>query len=128
MSQLFKNKISIHILLDFLEKINCQKMDNFYIVDITAYKRSIYINALKSFLSQLKEFYYPSKYHYIDPENINQNKFNTIVRQICNYTNTHYEKKIRHDQSRYSVIYRIYFSSNSNQNPTDSSPSVVNGD
>ncbi len=122
MSQLFKNKISIHILLDFLEKINCQKMDNFYIVDITAYKRSIYINALKPFLSELKEFYYPSKYSYIDPENTNQNKFNTIVRQICNYTNTHYEKKLRHDQSKYSVVYRIYFSSNSTPNPTDDVP------
>jgi hypothetical protein len=122
MSQLFKNKISIHILLDFLEKINCQKMDNFYIVDITAYKRSIYINALKPFLSELKEFYYPSKYSYIDPENMNQNKFNTIVRQICKYTNTHYEKKLRHDQSKYSVVYRIYFSSNSTPTPTDDVP------
>lgn len=112
MSQLFKNKISIQFLLDFLEKINCQKMDNFYIVDITAYKRSIYINALKPFLSQLKEFYYPSKIKYIDPENVNQNKFNTIIRQICKYTNTPYEKKLRHDQSKYSVVYNIYFSSN----------------
>lgn len=122
MSQLFKNKISIIILLDFLEKINCQKMDNFYVVDITAYKRSIYINALKPFLSQLKEFYYPSKYNYIDAENMNQNKFNTIIRQISKYTNTYYEKKLRHDQSKYSVVYRIYFSSNSNP------PASVNGD
>jgi hypothetical protein len=128
MSQLFKNKISINILLDFLEKINCQKMEHYYIVDITAYKRSIYIDALKPFLSQLKEFYYPSKYNYIDPENINQNKFNTIIRQICKYTNTHYEKKLRHDQSRYSVVYRIYFSSNSNPNPTSSVSSIVNND
>lgn len=122
MSQLFKNKISIQFLLDFLEKINCQKMDNFYIVDITAFKRSIYINALKPFLSELKEFYYPSKYIYIDSENTNQNKFNTIVRQICKYTKTHCEKTLRHDQSKYSVVYRIYFSPESNPNPTDDVP------
>ena len=109
MSQLFKTKISIKILLDFLEKINCQKTEHYYIVDITAYKRSVYIEALKPFLHELREFYYASKYNYIDPENINQNKFNTIVRQICKYTNTHYEKKLRHDQSKYSVVYRIYF-------------------
>jgi retron-type reverse transcriptase len=119
MSQLFKTKISINILLEFLEKINCQKMEHYYIVDITAYKRSIYIDALKPFLHELREFYYASKYNYIDPENINQNKFNTIVRQICKYTNTHYEKKLRHDQSKYSVVYRIYFSSNSNPNQTN---------
>ena len=109
MSQLFKTKISISTLLEFLEKINCQKTEHYYIVDITAYKRSVYIDALKPFLHELREFYYSSKYNYIDPENINQNKFNTIVRQICKYTNTHYEKKLRHDQSKYSVVYRIYF-------------------
>jgi len=111
MSQIFKNKISIHILFSFLEKINCQKANNFYIVDVTAYKRSIYINALSSFLEELKKYYYSSKYIYINPETMNQNKFNTIVRQICKYTNTHYEKILRHDQSKYSVMYRIYFSS-----------------
>ena len=110
MSQLFKTNISIHILFGFLEKINCQKMENYYIVDITAYKRSIYIDALKPFLHNLKEFYHSSKYNYIDPEVMNQNKFNTIIRQICKFTNTHYTKRLRHDQSKYSVVYHIHFS------------------
>lgn len=114
MSQLFKTNISIHILFEFLEKINCQKMENYYIVDIIAYKRSIYIDALKPFLQSLKEFYYSSKYNYIDPENITQNKFNTIIRQICKFTNTQYTKKLRHDQSKYSVVYHIHFSANAN--------------
>jgi len=110
MSQLFKTNISIHILFGFLEKINCQKMENYYIVDITAYKRSIYIDALKPFLHNLREFYHSSKYNYIDPEIMNQNKFNTIIRQICKFTNTQYTKRLRHDQSKYSVVYHIYFS------------------
>ncbi len=110
MSQLFKSDISINILFDFLESINCQKVDNYYIVDITAYKRSIYIDVLKAFLNKLKEFYYSSKYNYINPENINHNKFNTIIRQICKYTKTQFIKRLRHDQSKYSVVYHIYFS------------------
>ena len=110
MSQLFKMNISIHILFGFLEKINCQKMDNYYIVDITAYKRSIYIDALKPFLHNLKEFYHSSKYNYIDPEVMTQNKFNTIIRQICKFTNTQYTKRLMHDQSKYSVVYHIHFS------------------
>jgi hypothetical protein len=110
MSQLFKMNISIHILFGFLEKINCQKMENYYIVDITAYKRSIYIDALKPFLHNLKEFYHSSKYNYIDPEVMTQNKFNTIIRQICKFTNTQYTKRLRHDQSKYSVVYHIHFS------------------
>lgn len=109
MSQVFKNKISIDILFSFFDSINCQKINNFYIFDVIAYKRSIYINALPDFLSKLKEYYYSSKYKYIDPENMTQNKFNTIIRQVCKYTNTLYDKKLKHDQSKYSVIYHIYF-------------------
>lgn len=109
-SQLFKQEISITILFDFLEQINCQKTENFYIVDNVSYKRSIYVDALKPFLTNLKQFYHSSKYNYINSENMNQNKFNTVVRQICRYTNTPFIKKIRHDQSKYSVIYHIYFS------------------
>ena len=67
MSQLFKTKISISTLLEFLEKINCQKTEHYYIVDITAYKRSMYIDALKPFLQKLRDFYYSSKYNYINP-------------------------------------------------------------
>ena len=109
-SQLFKQEISITILFDFLEQLSCQKTENFYIVDIVSYKRSIYVDALKPFLSSLKQFYHSSKHNYINSENMNQNKFNTVVRQICKYTNTPFTKKIRHDQSKYSVIYHIYFS------------------
>jgi hypothetical protein len=124
MSQLFKTNISIHILFDFFEKINCQKIENYYIVDITAYKRSIYIDALKPFLHNLKEFYYSSKYNYINPENINQNKFNTVIRQICKFTNTQFTKRLRHDQSKYSVVYHIYFSPTA----SDASGVIENGD
>jgi len=124
MSQLFKTNIPIIMLFEFLEKINCQKMENYYIVDITAYKRSIYIDALKPFLHHLKEFYYSSKYNYIEPENINQNKFNTIIRQICKFTNTQYTKRLRHDQSKYSVVYHIYFPSPS----PPPSPPTMNSD
>ena len=111
MSQLFKIKISINILFDFLEKINCHKTEHFYIVDNVCYKKSIYVDALKPFLHELREFYYASKYSYINLETINQNKFNTIVRQICKFTNTQYTKRLRHDQSRYSVVYHIKISS-----------------
>ena len=109
MSQIFKTKISINILLEFLEKINCQKMEHYYIVDITAYKRSIYIDALKPFLHELREFYYASKDNYIDPENINQNKFNTIVRQICKSNSLMFNSSIKYNESKYNIDYFIYF-------------------
>ena len=110
MSQLFKQKISIHILFDFLEKISCHKTNHYYVVDNVCYKRSIYLDELKSFLNDLKQYYHSSKYKYICPENITHNKFNTIVRQICKSTNTVFTKKIKHEQGKYSVVYNIYYS------------------
>ena len=110
MSQLFKNKISIHVLFEFLEKINCHKTEHFYIVDNVCYKKSIYADELKPFLNDLKQYYHSSKYKYINPENITHNKFNTIIRQICKSTNITFTKKIKHEQSKYSIVYNIYFS------------------
>jgi len=119
MSQLFKKKISVHLLFAFLNKINCQKNDNYYVVDITAYKRSIYMNALHPFLNELKEYYYLSKHKYIDIDKMNDNKFNTIIRQICKYTNTSFFKTLRHDQSKYSVVYNINFAQSLQPDTTD---------
>ena len=110
MSQLFKEKISINVLFDFLEKINCHKTEHFYVVDNICYKKSIYVDALKPFLNDLKQYYHSSKYKYIHSENMNHNRFNTIIRQICKYTSTNFTKKIKHEQSKYSVIYNIYYS------------------
>ena len=116
MSQLFKKNVSINLLFDFLNKVNCQKNEKYFMVDVTAYKRSIYINSLHPFLTELKEYYYASKYKYIDVDKINHNKFNTIIRQICNSTSTHFFKTLRHDQSKYSVVYNIDFSNSNNIN------------
>jgi len=110
MSQLFIKSIPIVVLFDFLEKIHCVKIENYYVVDITAYKRSIYLDLLKPFLTELKEYYYLSKHNYINPDIMNNNKFNTVIRQICKYTNTYYVKRLRNDQTKYSVVYNIYFS------------------
>jgi hypothetical protein len=114
MSQLFKKNVSINLLFDFLNKINCQKNEKYFIVDVTAYKRSMYINLLHPFLNELKEYYYASKYKYVDIDKMNHNKFNTIIRQICKNTNTNFFKTLRHDQSKYSVVYNIDFSKSNN--------------
>jgi len=109
MSQLFIKSVPINVLFDFLEKINCVKTEKYYIVDVTAYKRSVYLNVLEQFLIELKEYYYSSKHNYINNEVMNHNKFNTVIRQICKFTKTHYTKELRKGQLKYSVVYNIYF-------------------
>lgn len=126
MSQVFKKPVPKNILFHFLDRIGCQKTDKCYIVDITAFKRAIYNNDLEIFVKSIKEYYYMSKFHYLDITNANHNKFNTIIRQLCKCNAIAFSKYIKYDKSTYSVVYNVYYGGdngdagdNSNSNVTD---------
>jgi len=112
MSQVFKKTIPKNALFDFLEKIGCKKTDKYYIVDITAFKRAIYNNYLEIFINSIKEYYYISKLHYVDMSNMNHNKFNTIIRQLCKCNAIAFTKYIKYDKSTYSVVYSVQHNEN----------------
>ena len=116
MSQIFKKNIPKNVLFDFLEKINCQKTDKYYIIDITTYKRIIYNNDLEDFFDKIKEYYYMSKFHYIDIKHASHNKFNTVIRQLCKCNNVEYSKYIKYDKSSYSVVHNVYYADNNDNN------------
>jgi len=109
MSQIFKKQIPKEILFNFLEEINCQKSDKYYILDVNTYKKTIYNKNLEEFIDKIREYYYVSKHHYIDKNNINHNRFNTIIRQICKSNAVEFSKYIKYDKSTYSVVYNIFF-------------------
>jgi len=116
MSQIFKRNVPKNVLFDFLEKINCKKTDKYYIVDITTYKRIIYNNDLEEFFNLIKEYYYMSKFHYIDIKHVSHNKFNTVIRQLCKCNNVEYSKYIKYDKSSYSVVHNVYYADNTGDN------------
>ena len=118
MSQIFKKNVPKNVLFDFLEKINCQKTDKYYIIDITTYKRIIYNNDLEDFFNKIKEYYYMSKFHYIDIKHASHNKFNTVIRQLCKCNSVEYSKYIKYDKSSYSVVHNVYYADN-NDNTGD---------
>jgi len=119
MSQLFKKTIPKNVLYIFLEGIGCKKTDKFYIVDITAYKRAIYNNDLEIFINSIKEYYYTSKLHYVDVSNMNYNKFNTVIRQLCKCNGVAFSKYIKYDKSTYSVVYNVYYGDNNGDDNCD---------
>lgn len=108
MSQIFKSVIQKKILFNFLETIGCQKTDKYYIIDITAFKKSIYNNDLEMFIQSIKEYYHSSKLHYIDMTHMSHNRFNTIIRQLCKFNNIEFSKYIKYDKSTYSVVYKLH--------------------
>jgi hypothetical protein len=125
MSQIFKKNVPKNVLFDFLEKINCQKTDKYYIIDITTYKRIIYNNDLEEFFNLIKEYYYMSKFHYIDIKHVSHNKFNTVIRQLCKCNNVEYSKYIKYDKSSYSVVHNVYYADNSDNTADNSNNSNV---
>lgn len=116
MSQIFKSFIQKNILFNFLETIGCQKTDKYYIIDVTAFKKSIYNNDLEMFIQSIKEYYHSSKLHYIDMAHMSHNKFNTIIRQLCKFNNIKFSKYIKYDKSTYSVVYNVHYADNNDNN------------
>jgi hypothetical protein len=116
MSQVFKKVIPKHFLFEFLDAIGCQKTDKFYIVDVTAFKRAVYNNLLEVFIHNIKDYYYTSKLHYVDMSHMNHNKFNTIIRQVCKCNNISFSKFIKYDKSTYSVVYKVHYGDDGDNN------------
>lgn len=105
-SQIFQNPPPVAILWDFLQE-NCEDMPDYYIINRIKFKQAEYHDTISGFISRLKEFYFPSKRHYVDRK-IDYSKFTTIIRQLCKYNNIAFMSKIVYNKSDYEIIYFIY--------------------
>lgn len=104
-SQLFKEKIPLDILFNFLN--SCSNLDNgIYRFGINEYKKAIFNDLISSFINIIKSYYYLSKQHYIERK-MTYKHLITIIRQICNHMNIPYISKIVYNKSSYEIIYYI---------------------
>ena len=76
------------------------------------------VDLTSEFFNLIKDYYYMSKFHYIDIKHISHNKFNTVIRQLCKCNNVEYSKYIKYDKSSYSVVHNVYYADN-NDNTGD---------
>ena len=107
-NQIFKNIVPNSFIFDFLDKICLFKNTNHYIIDDSSYKKAIFLNILKPFCDNLKNYYHKSKHTYIIRE-LNYSKFMTIIRQICKKNKIALTSQIKYDKSKYCIHYFIYF-------------------
>ena len=110
MSQIFQNKLPKQIFFAFLEKY-CDSNEKQYIFSKEAFKRAKLDNAIKTFCENLKQYYFPSKYHYLDREG-KYKYFVTIIRQICKYHHIPFTSNIEYSKSKYEIKYFIYCNDN----------------
>ena len=107
MSQIFQQEYPLEKLYNFLDKY-CDRKKNKLTLNKSAFKRAkLEENALNIFCSDLKNYYYPSKHHYLERDMIYKN-FITIIRQICKYHHLAFTSNIKYFKSKYEIEYFIY--------------------
>ena len=111
MSQLFKNTVDKSLLYAFLEEICVSNDKDYYVIDNSAFKRSIIIEKLQPFLDSIKDYYHASKQFYVTRP-IKYTSFLTIIRQICKCNCISYTSKIHYERSDYEIRYYIMKPSN----------------
>tara|TARA_R110002073_G_scaffold313152_1_gene484935 strand:+ start:288 stop:620 length:333 start_codon:yes stop_codon:yes gene_type:complete len=106
---MLKNNFDIKILYNFLEKV-CNKYNdtsnNYFIIDNTCFKKIEYYQILDDFKKDIEPYYINSKKFYLNRK-LDYNKFLTIIRQICKFSNIYYYSKISYDKSKYFIYYYI---------------------
>ena len=106
---MLKSNFDVNILYQFLDQVCPKHIDisnSYYIIDNTCFKKIEYHNILDKFLKQIEPYYLNSKKIYITRK-IDYNKFLTIIRQICKFSNIYYYSKIYYNKSKYSIYYYI---------------------
>ena len=106
MSQIFKKiypKKNFFIFLHTYCEIN--KLQ--YQFSKEAFKRAKIDNAIQPFCENLKKYYFPSKYFYLERNNTYKN-FITIIRQICKFHHIPFTSNIKYSKSKYEIKYFIY--------------------
>jgi len=106
-SQIFKEKVPLSILYNLLDQIALKK-DNYYLIDMNAYKKMMYNEQHIEFCNTLKTFYHQGKHFYLERK-MTYNSFTTIIRQICKQEEVMFTSKINYNKSKYNIDYTIFY-------------------
>jgi len=105
--QIFKKSIPNLDFFIFLDTI-CLRTEKYFLFDLNAFKKLIFYGSYDEFKTDLMEYYYPSKLFYIERE-LTYNSFTNILRQICKNNNILFTSEVKYINSKYTIIYYIYF-------------------
>ena len=106
MSQIFQKSYPKNLFFQFLSEF-CELNNNQYIFSKDTLKRIKLHEKENVFCEQLKDYYFPSKHHYLEREK-NYKNFVTIIRQICKYHHIPFTSDIKYSKSKYEIKYFIY--------------------
>lgn len=105
--QIFKKEIPSSLLFNLLDNI-CMKNDKHYLLTSECLKKGTFNGCVEKFIESCIPYYHNSKKQYLE-KTITYNSFTTIIRQICNFNKLVYTSQIKYSNSKYDIIYIIYY-------------------
>jgi len=107
MKQIFIKPVPIIILYDLLDQI-CLKTNKYYVIDMNSYKKLLFYNFDEPFSKIIIDYYHVSKKFYATRK-MSYNSFINIIRHICKNANIMYTSQLKYNESKYNIVYHIYF-------------------
>jgi len=106
-NQIFKHSVPNKLLFDLLDAI-CLKTDNYYLVDMNAYRKMLFHKYNEAFCTELKEYYFVGKHFYVTRK-MTYKSFTNIIRQICKHNLLLFTSKMKYNESKYNIDYLVYY-------------------
>jgi hypothetical protein len=106
MNQNLRKEYPAEKLFLFLEKYTPVKMGSFFIFNIDIFKKIKYLGGIGEICEELKDYYYPSKQTYLMREQ-KYSRFTTVLRHLCNSSNTPFTTQICYANNTYYITYYI---------------------
>jgi len=106
-TQIFKHPVPNNLLFNLLDTI-CLKTDNYYLVDMNAYRKMLFHKHDEEFCNELKEYYYIGKHFYITRK-MTYKSFTNIIRQICKHNSIPFTSQMKYNESKYNIDYLVYY-------------------
>jgi len=105
--QIFKEKIPVDILCNFLDKI-CDKTNDekYYLLNATSHKKMLMYNLHTEFISTIVNYYQYSKRFYVERE-LTYKSLANIIRQICKSYAIQINTRVLYFDSKYWTEYFI---------------------
>ena len=104
MCSLFKEKVSLLVLFELLDKISL-KTETYYMIDHNSFKQLVFNDLFFPFVKKIKPCYYISKRYFLTRE-LTFCSFMNIIKQICKSHEIKYDVRIKSGQSVYNVYYK----------------------
>ena len=100
---LFKTKVPLDYLLQFLDEI-CKSKGDFFMIDKIVYKLMMESKQNEVFIETIKPYYYDSKKYFVTRE-LTYSSFGNIIRQICNSHGHPFMTNKKYNHSEYTIRY-----------------------